>query len=53
MNVTDARLEDDQQIREKMDDLEKMGKKNTEEYKVLHQQYYIVNEDIRKYWKTY
>lgn len=52
-NVTDARLEEDQKIREKMDELEKLGKTDTEEYKRLHQEYYINNDDIRRYWKTY
>jgi len=52
-NVTDARLEEDQKIREKMDELEKEGKKDTDEYRALGRQYYIDNDDIRMYWKTY
>lgn len=53
MSVTDARLEEDQKVREKMDDLEKQGKQDTEEYKKLHEEYYVTNQDIRTYWKTY
>jgi hypothetical protein len=52
-NVTDARLEEDQKIREKMDGLEKEEKTDTEEYKKLYQEYYKDNDDIRRYWKTY
>jgi len=52
-NVTDARLEEDQKLRERMDELEEKGKKDTEEYKKLHREYYIDNDDIRIYWKTY
>lgn len=50
-NVTDARLEEDQKIRERMSELEKNGKTDTEEYKELHHTYYVDNDDIRKYWK--
>jgi len=53
MNVTDARLEEDQIVREKLDELEKNGKQATEEYKKLHDEYYVNNKDIRTYWKTY
>lgn len=53
MNVTDQRLEEDQKIREKMDDMEKQGQKDTEEYKKLYEEYYVTNRDIRTYWKTY
>ena len=53
MNVTDARLEEDQKIYEKMEELKKKGKEDSVEYKTLHQQYYVDNDDIRRYWKTY
>ena len=53
MNVTDARLEEDQKIHEKMVELENKGKKDSEEYKKLFRQYYIDNDDIRRYWKCY
>lgn len=53
MNVTDARLEEDQKVYEKMEELEKQGKKDTEEYKKLYEEYYVTNKDIRAYWIPY
>ena len=51
-NVTDARLEQDQIVYEKMEELKKQGRQESDEYKKLYTEYYVTNKDIRTYWKV-
>lgn len=52
----DMRLLEDNAIRARMDELDRqkqMSEEEKAEYSRLHHVYYVVNADIRNYWKTY
>ena len=51
--ITRGLLKEDEKVRDEMDRLSEEGKKDTKEYKDLFRKYYINNDDVRIYWKTY
>jgi len=57
MSPTEQQLKEDERIRNRLDELERLGlrfdPKYAKEYDDLHHEYYIKNHDIRMYWKTY
>lgn len=50
------RLEEDAALLKRIQDLQgktRLTGVEEQEFKELHHQYYVTNEDIRRYWKTY